>query len=176
MSISLPTFQIKFVSRNKAAFSVAELTSPLLDPRMHDASMQISFAQSASHFVIDDFEMASLFEYLINQERLRAILERELDQHHENWDDEAHGRGPEVWRDVKVRSISLEQRGHSDAQTLRRNDAAVGLGYDDEEIEKYSNRPDTTSRFTLELIGKWTDGHIRLVDIRDLEVVEFTLE
>jgi len=176
MSISLPTFQLKFVSRNKGAFSVAELTSPLLDPRMHDASMQISFAQGASHFVIEDFEMASLFEYLMNQEKLRAILERKLDEHHENWDDKTHGRGPEVWRDVKVRSISLEQRGHADPQTLRQNDRAVGLGYDDEEIERISNRPDTTSRFTLQLTGKWTDGHIRLVDIRDLEVVEFLLE
>lgn len=176
MSISLPSFQVKFVAPGKGAASLAELTSPLLDPGMHDASVQISFARDVDRVVMDEFQMASLFEYLMNQEKLRALLERELDQHHENWDDKIHGRGPEVWRDVKVRSVCLEQRRQSDPQTLRQNDQAIGLGYDDEEIEKYSNRPDTKSRFTLELIGKWTDGHIRLVDIRDLEVVEFILE
>jgi hypothetical protein len=179
MTAPLPPFQITFVQLSGRALPVAELASPLLDPAMHeDGRVRIGLGRmSMNQLVVDEFQMDSLLAYVSNQAKIRQALERVLDEHHAGWDTKKRfGRGPAVWTGVKIGFVSFAPRAASSPDSLKKAWDVIGGDYTEAEVEKYQNRPDTASRFTLGLEGDWSDGHGRMVDFRDCEVVEFILD
>jgi hypothetical protein len=162
--------------------AVAELTSPLLDAAMHeDGRVGVSFGVlGEKQLTLDEFQLASVADYLASQPALRAALQAELDRHHEAWDKERRiARGADVWRDVKVTHVSFDHRRVETRETIRRRLELFDDAVSDEEVEAsyaQSDKPETRSRFVICLDADWHDGHTRRVDVRDGTVLEFIVE
>jgi hypothetical protein len=161
----------------------ATLTSPLLDPDLHERAGVTTYCRSVKGpgkdggTALDPFEAASLAAYLMDQVAVRRQLERELDALLETWDEQGEiGRCGEVWKQTKIESIHFAPRKLPTAQELE----VIHGGYSKKEakaiLAKNFDTPGGRSSFLIMMQPEWALDHLLRIQFRDGKSMELNLE
>jgi hypothetical protein len=161
----------------------ATLTSPLLDPNLHDGAGVTTYCRSVKGpgdgggIALDPFEAASVIAYLTDQASVRRQLERELDALLETWDERGEiGRGGEVWKQTKIESVHFAPRKLPTPQELE----VIHQGYGKKEakaiLAENFDTPDGRSSFVIMMQPEWALDHLLRIQFRDGKSKELNLE
>jgi hypothetical protein len=162
----------------------AKLSSPLLDPSMHEGGTLrvlidgIATGEHADVLAIDSFQVDSLVEYLASQGAIRDELNNAVYEHLAAARKRGLkiGRGAAIWKVVKV---SLAVFAPCDAHAQESVEALRRLvpGMTDESFAAKRDAAERArSEFEMYLSGPWPDEHERCAHFRDGQLVSFHLQ
>jgi len=161
----------------------ATLTSPLLDPALHERGGVLTYFRSVSGsgkdgpISLDAFEAASLAAYLRDQASVRPQLERELDALLKTWDERGEiGRGGEVWKQTKIEAVHFSPRKLPTPAERK----LIQEGYSKEDakalLRENFDAPSARSSFRIHIQPEWALDHLLIVQFRDGEAMGLHLE
>lgn len=167
-------YEMAFVGGYDDVYVEAELNSPLIDPVLLPSTgtlhVNIETESAAKkgkppRFLLNEFIMDSLVEFLGLQEYLRATLEAELPRDKSIWNPKGKPI-KDLWSEVKVLSLNLRRRKMLSPVIL----AALKQKRSPEEVERTvaaQDTPDTRTAFAIILDCRWDDEHRVRVSFRD---------